>query len=99
LGKNEETKEVNGQCTFCKISKITIPVESYKHLFLECRHSREILKKSTDMFKIPLPNTDKKGELYYIFFHGKTNWNVLDYMYFTCFTSTILPHANTKTNY
>jgi hypothetical protein len=77
--ENNETKEINGQCTFCKISMKTIPIpeESYRHLFLDCIHSKEVLKKATEMFKIPLPNTTKKGELLLYFFPWKDKWECI----------------------
>ena len=58
--ENNLTKEENGRCTFCTITKTTnrgtYAKETYRHLFLECKTTVKIINYCTEIFKVSRPN-------------------------------------------
>ena len=72
---NDLSKEENGRCTFCNITKTTqngtYAKETYKHLFLECKTTVKIINYCTEVFKVSRPNLKKNGELVLYNFNHK----------------------------
>ena len=66
------------ECTFCTISdEENIEKESYKHFFLDCKHSKSTLEPTARKYNIPTPNVTTKGELILYYFPWEGKWEEL----------------------
>ena len=78
FAKNANGTPVTGECTFCKIKNENraneIPNETYRHFFLECETTKNLLLFATEYFKVPRPNSDLNGELLMYFFPRDDIW-------------------------
>ena len=69
FARDENGDRVKPECTFCTLSQEENPdEESYRHFFLECKHSRNTFIPVSNKYNIPIPNTISKGELILYFF-------------------------------
>ena len=90
-------------CTFCGLQDINSEEkESYKHFFLQCPWSRGAMDPIATKYRIPIPNTDTKGELILYFFPWEGYWDELRinvfysiYKYYltTCRTRKLMPSS------
>ena len=67
--RDENGDRVKPDCTFCTLSlEDNIEEESYRHFFLECKHSLNTFTTISSKYNIPTPNTKSKGELIIYYF-------------------------------
>ena len=102
--RDENGERVKPECTFCILSNEDNPSEeSYRHFFLECKHSRNFFVPVSTKYNIPIPNTVTKGELIIYFFPWEGFWDeariniyyaIYKYYLLSCRTRKILPTAN-----
>jgi hypothetical protein len=73
---DEQGIRVKPECTFCTISdEENIEKETYKHFFLECKHSKTTLEPTARKYNIPTPNVSTKGELILYYFPWEGKWD------------------------
>jgi hypothetical protein len=49
--------------------------KTYKHFFLECKHSKTTLEQTSRKYYIPIPNVETKSELILYYFPWKGKWD------------------------
>jgi hypothetical protein len=73
---DEHGVRIRPECTFYTISnEENREKETYKHFFLECKHSKNTLKPIARRYNIPLPNVQTKGELILYYFPWEGKWD------------------------
>ena len=76
FARDQEGNRVKPECTFCILSNEDTPSEeSYRHFFLNCKHSRNTFVPIATKYNIPIPNTDSKGELILYYFPWENYWD------------------------
>ena len=101
FARDERGERIKPDCTFCTLSEeIILPEESYKHLFLLCRHTKNAIDTIATKYNIPIPNKETKGELILYYWPWEGKWEELRINIFyaiskhyllSCRTRKILP--------
>ena len=104
FARDQDGNRVKPECTFCILSSEETPSEeSYRHFFLECKHSCNTLVPIATKYNIPIPNTNSKGELILYYFPWENYWDearinifyaIFKYYLLSCRTRKILPTPN-----
>ena len=98
---DETGARIRPECTFCTISnEENLEKETYKHFFLECKHSKTTLEPLSQKYNIPSPNVQTKGELILYYFPWEGKWDelriniyfaIFKFFLLSCRTRKILP--------
>jgi hypothetical protein len=93
---DENGARIRPECTLSTISN----EKTYKHFFLECKHSKTNLEPISRTYNIPIPNVETKDKLILYYFPWEGKWDetrnnvyyaIYDFFLLSCGTRKILP--------